>query len=46
MPHPAGGMLEAEAPLPPHMRATFKALGFNEKTRADPFHNAAIPEML
>ncbi|MBI2584685.1 MAG: RluA family pseudouridine synthase [Rhodospirillales bacterium] len=46
MPHPAGGMLEAEAPLPPHMRATFKALGFNEKTRADPFYNAAIPEML
>ena len=31
MPHPAGGTLEAEAPLPPHMRATFRALGFDEK---------------
>jgi 23S rRNA pseudouridine955/2504/2580 synthase len=28
LPHPAGGMLEAEAELPPHMRETFRALGF------------------
>lgn len=30
MPHPAGGVLAAEAPLPAHMRATFQALGFDE----------------
>lgn len=28
LPHPAGGTLEVEAPLPPHMRATFHDLGF------------------
>jgi 23S rRNA pseudouridine955/2504/2580 synthase len=28
LPHPAGGSLEVEAPLPPHMRATFHDLGF------------------
>ena len=28
IPHPEGGMLRAEAPLPPHMRDTFAALGF------------------
>lgn len=27
-PHPAGGWLRITAPLPPHMRATFKDLGF------------------
>jgi 23S rRNA pseudouridine955/2504/2580 synthase len=27
-PHPAGGTLAVEAPLPPHMVETFKALGF------------------
>lgn len=27
-PHPAGGTLEVEAPLPPHMVATFEQLGF------------------
>jgi 23S rRNA pseudouridine955/2504/2580 synthase len=27
-PHPAGGTLSLEADLPPHMRETFKALGF------------------
>lgn len=30
MPHPAGGELRAEAPLPPHMVATFRKLGFAE----------------
>ncbi len=29
-PHPAGGSLLVEAPLPPHMVATFKTLGFTE----------------
>ena len=28
IPHPAGGILVAEAPLPPHMQATFRDLGF------------------
>ena len=28
-PHPAGGVLELEAELPPHMRDTFKSLGFH-----------------
>jgi len=43
MPHPAGGTLEAEAPMPPHMRATFEALGFDEGSRSDAFHGAAAP---
>jgi 23S rRNA pseudouridine955/2504/2580 synthase len=28
LPHPAGGTIAVEAPLPPHMQATFKTLGF------------------
>jgi 23S rRNA pseudouridine955/2504/2580 synthase len=28
LPHPAGGSLTVEAALPPHMKATFKTLGF------------------
>ena len=28
LPHPAGGVLEVEAPLPAHMRETFRTLGF------------------
>ncbi len=28
-PHPAGGRLRVAAPLPPHMRTTFKDLGFS-----------------
>ncbi len=29
IPHPAGGRLVVEAPLPPHMQATFRDLGFS-----------------
>ncbi len=29
LPHPAGGMLEVAADLPPHMRETFQTLGFH-----------------
>lgn len=29
LPHPAGGTLSVEADLPPHMKATFKTLGFH-----------------
>jgi len=28
LPHPAGGTLAVEAPLPPHMQASFRTLGF------------------
>lgn len=31
MPHPAGGILEAEAPLPLHMRESWAFLGLDEK---------------
>ncbi len=41
MPHPAGGELKAVAPLPAHMRATFKALGFDERSEANPFPKTA-----
>lgn len=37
MPHPDGGVLEAVAPLPPHMLATWAFLGFEEALEADPF---------
>jgi len=30
IPHPAGGLLDVTAPLPPHMRQSFNLLGFNE----------------
>jgi 23S rRNA pseudouridine955/2504/2580 synthase len=35
-PHPAGGMLSLEAALPPHMRETFRALGFDAPAAAKP----------
>ncbi len=31
LPHPAGGRLRVEADLPPHMRQTFKTMGFQAK---------------
>lgn len=34
MPHPAGGFLTVEAPLPAHMAATFKTLGFDARPPA------------
>lgn len=37
MPHPAGGLLEATAPLPPHMVQTFSFLGFEERAAGKPF---------
>ena len=38
LPHPDGGMLSAEAPLPPHMKQSFEALGFSMQDAAeDPF---------
>jgi 23S rRNA pseudouridine955/2504/2580 synthase len=37
LPHPRGGILTAIAPLPPHLRATWKFFGFAESDEADPF---------
>jgi 23S rRNA pseudouridine955/2504/2580 synthase len=36
LPHPAGGTLAVEAPPPPHMTATFRALGFTAPAPAAP----------
>jgi 23S rRNA pseudouridine955/2504/2580 synthase len=35
-PHPAGGRLRVEAPLPPHMRESFRILGFQAPQPAKP----------
>lgn len=37
LPHPSGGELKVVAPLPPHMRAAFEQLGFDEREARDPF---------
>jgi 23S rRNA pseudouridine955/2504/2580 synthase len=36
LPHPAGGRLAVEAPLPPHMVTSFRDLGFNPSPPAAP----------
>ncbi len=36
LPHPAGGTLAVEAPLPPHMEATFRTLGFTAQPPRKP----------
>jgi 23S rRNA pseudouridine955/2504/2580 synthase len=36
LPHPAGGVLEVEADLPPHMLETFHTLGFSAKPARRP----------
>ncbi len=37
IPHPAGGILEVSAPLPDHMRATFRTFGFDDRAGNDLF---------
>jgi 23S rRNA pseudouridine955/2504/2580 synthase len=37
LPHPSGGDLKVIAPLPPHMRAAFDLLGFDEREARNPF---------
>lgn len=37
IPHPDGGRLQVSAPLPPHMRASFEALGFDPDAEPVPF---------
>ena len=38
-PHPNGGWIDAEAPLPPHMAETFDILGFGPRDDGDPFES-------
>jgi 23S rRNA pseudouridine955/2504/2580 synthase len=37
LPHPSGGTLSVTAPLPEHMRATWRYFGFDTDTTVDPF---------
>jgi 23S rRNA pseudouridine955/2504/2580 synthase len=37
IPHPRGGWLKVEAPLPPHMAETWHFFGFSSDTPQDPF---------
>ena len=37
IPHPRKGWIEATAPLPPHMKATWKFFGFSAEPESDPF---------
>jgi 23S rRNA pseudouridine955/2504/2580 synthase len=37
LPHPSGEQLKVIAPIPPHMKAAFDALGFDERDAKDPF---------
>jgi len=37
LPHPSGGELNVTATLPPHMKAAFDLLGFEEREGRDPF---------
>ena len=37
LPHPAGGQLNVQAPLPQHLRDAFDLLGFNERDERDPY---------
>lgn len=37
LPHPSGGELKVQAPLPPHMSAAFDLMGFDEREERDPF---------
>jgi 23S rRNA pseudouridine955/2504/2580 synthase len=36
-PHPKGGILEVVAPLPEHIRATFRTLGFDDRRKQEIF---------
>ena len=36
-PHPAGGWIDADAALPPHMAETFDTMGFDPQSDTDPF---------
>lgn len=40
LPHPSRGLLSVEAPLPPHMLATWQLFGFDPNAEIDPFPEA------
>ncbi|MDO9709531.1 RluA family pseudouridine synthase [Paracraurococcus lichenis] len=44
LPHPDGGVLEAAAPLPPHMRETFAYFGFEAPKTLKPRRLATAPK--
>ena len=41
-PHPAGGWIDVEAALPPHMSETFDTMGFDSRADTDPFGLGAV----
>jgi 23S rRNA pseudouridine955/2504/2580 synthase len=41
IPHPRGGVIDASAPLPPHMQQSWNLLGL-DATRFDPIENAPV----
>lgn len=43
LPHPGGGTLDVTAPLPDHMRASWKFLDFDSATDFDPFDGEDAP---
>ena len=43
-PHPAGGWIDAEAELPPHMTETFDTMGFDLHADTDPFEFGPLRE--
>ena len=44
LPHPAGGTLDVAAPLPPHMRDSFRLLGFTAPPTPEPRLHRGRPE--
>ncbi|RME98527.1 MAG: hypothetical protein D6773_14335, partial [Alphaproteobacteria bacterium] len=42
LPHPSGGILDVTAPLPEHMRRTWKFLGLSEKVDFDPLEEEGM----
>lgn len=43
-PHPAGGWIDVEAALPPHMSETFDTMGFDPRADTDPFEFGILRE--
>ena len=43
-PHPAGGWIDVEAALPPHMSETFDTIGFDARADTDPFGLGSVGE--
>jgi 23S rRNA pseudouridine955/2504/2580 synthase len=45
LPHPAGGTLVVEAPLPPHMEGTFRTLGFDIPATMSPIRRRGASDV-